>query len=96
AWPAIWLGPDYHAFYAEKIDWMGVLSMYVWIPLFVAIWWGYRRARRSRLVRYDEMDLGPWLNRSVDAVDAAAGARGPGRWAGAGRRVSAPSSGTPS
>ncbi|KWH43180.1 amino acid permease [Burkholderia stagnalis] len=76
---AISLGQDYQAFFAEKIDWMEVLSIYVWIPLFVAIWWGYRRARNSRLVRYDEMDIGPWLNRSVDAVDAAAGAHGPGR-----------------
>jgi lysine-specific permease len=49
-----------------------VLSIYVWIPLFVAIWWAYRRARKSRLVRYEEMEIGPWLTRSVEAVDAAA------------------------
>jgi hypothetical protein len=27
--------------------------------------------RKSRLVRYEEMDIGPWLTRSVEAVDAA-------------------------
>ena len=66
------LGQDYQAFFAARIDWMEVLSIYVWIPLFVAIWWAYRRARKSRLVRYEEMDIGPWLTRSVEAVDAAA------------------------
>ncbi|BAX62321.1 amino acid permease [Burkholderia stabilis] len=69
------LGQDYQAFFAARIDWMEVLSIYVWIPLFVAIWWAYRRARKSRLVRYEEMDIGPWLTRSVEAVDAAADLR---------------------
>ncbi|MGU2443372.1 amino acid permease [Burkholderia cenocepacia] len=70
------LGQDYQAFFAAHIDWMEVLSIYVWIPLFVAIWWAYRRARKSRLVRYEEMDIGPWLTRSVEAVDAAASQHG--------------------
>ncbi|QVN11305.1 amino acid permease [Burkholderia sp. LAS2] len=70
------LGQDYQAFFAARIDWMEVLSIYVWIPLFVAIWWAYRRARKSRLVRYEEMDIGPWLTRSVEAVDAAAAQHG--------------------
>lgn len=65
------LGQDYQAFFATRINWMEVLSIYVWIPLFVAIWWAYRRVRKSRLVRYEEMDIGPWLTRSVEAVDAA-------------------------
>ncbi|EGC98222.1 amino acid permease-associated region, partial [Burkholderia sp. TJI49] len=65
--------------FAPRIDWMEVLSIYVWIPLFVAIWFAYRRVRRSRLVRYEEMDIGPWLTRSVDAVDAAVAQHGPSR-----------------
>ncbi|KWZ31066.1 hypothetical protein [Burkholderia anthina] len=38
-----------------------------------------RRARKSRLVRYEEMDVGPWLTRSGEAVDAAAARHGPPR-----------------
>ncbi|QCP54570.1 amino acid permease [Trinickia violacea] len=58
------LGQDYQAFFASRIDWMEVLSIYVWIPLFVAIWWGYRRRRKSRLVRYEDMEINVWLDRS--------------------------------
>ena len=63
------LGQDYQAFFAARVDWMEVLSIYVWIPLFVAIWWAYRRVRNSRLVPYEEMEIRPWLTRSVEAVD---------------------------
>ncbi|WP_323119706.1 amino acid permease [Burkholderia alba] len=58
------LGQGYQAFFAPRIDWMEVVSTYVWVPLFVVIWLGYRRARRGRLVRYEDMEIAPWLARS--------------------------------
>lgn len=51
------LGQNYAAFAADKIDWAGIVATYVSLPLFLAIWLGYRFKHRSRIVRYEEMDL---------------------------------------
>ncbi|WP_179400765.1 amino acid permease [Burkholderia guangdongensis] len=64
------LGQDYQAFFAKHIDWKEIVSIYVWIPLFVAIWFAYRRIRNSRLVRYEEMEIAPWMNRLAAREDA--------------------------
>ncbi|MFM0208593.1 amino acid permease [Paraburkholderia sediminicola] len=64
------LGQDYQAFFAPRIDWMEVLSIYVWVPLFVVIWLGYRRIRRSGLVRYEDMEIGPWMTRLGERVES--------------------------
>jgi len=49
------LGQNYQAFLAERIDWGGVVSTYVGLPLFFLIWGGYRLVRRSRVVPLQEM-----------------------------------------
>jgi len=51
----ITLGQNYQAFLHDKIDWGGVAATYVGLPLFFAIWLGYRLVRKSRFVRYGDM-----------------------------------------
>jgi lysine-specific permease len=51
----ITLGQNYQAFLADKIDWYAVTATYIGIPLFLAIWLGYRLVRKSRVVKYSEM-----------------------------------------
>lgn len=51
----ITLGQNYQAFLADQIDWGGVIATYIGIPLFLVLWWGYRFAKGSRFVRYEEM-----------------------------------------
>lgn len=60
------LGQDYQAFFAPAINWMEVGTIYVWIPLFVAIWLGYRRIRKGKLVRYEDMEIAPWMARASE------------------------------
>ncbi len=54
---AITLGQNYEAFVGERIDWAGLTATYVSLPLFLAIWWGYRLKHGSRFVRYEEMNV---------------------------------------
>ena len=49
------LGQNYAAFTSGHIDWLGVTATYIGIPLFLAMWWGYRRMRKSRIVAYVDM-----------------------------------------
>lgn len=53
----ITLGQNYQAFLEDKIDWAGVAATYVGIPLFLAIWFGYKIVKRTRFVRYSEMEF---------------------------------------
>ena len=53
----ITLGQNYQAFLADTIDWYGVAATYIGIPLFLIIWFGYKLVRRSRFVRYGEMEF---------------------------------------
>jgi lysine-specific permease len=55
----ITLGQNYQAFFGEKIDWSGLTATYISLPLFLALWWGYRWTHGSRLVRYEDMDVRP-------------------------------------
>ncbi|MCL2309665.1 MAG: amino acid permease [Proteobacteria bacterium] len=51
------LGQNYEGFFAEKIDWLGALATYIGIPLFLVIWWGYKLAKKTRFIRYEEMEF---------------------------------------
>ena len=51
------LGQNYEAFVADKIDLSAVIATYIGIPLFLAIWLGYRWKYKTRVIRYDEIDL---------------------------------------
>ncbi len=53
----ITLGQNYQAFLADKIDWYGVAATYIGLPLFLLIWLGYRLTRKSRFIKYSEMEF---------------------------------------
>ena len=49
------LGQNYQAFLEQRIDWIGVISTYLAIPLFLAFWIGHRLLRKSRWIPYADM-----------------------------------------
>jgi lysine-specific permease len=51
------LGQNYPALTGDTIDWSGLAATYITIPLFLAIWLGYKYRHRSRLVRYADMNV---------------------------------------
>ncbi|EJO35178.1 amino acid permease [Acinetobacter radioresistens] len=53
------LGQNYEAVTGGKIDWIGLLSTYISIPLFLVIWFGYKLKHKTKLVSYKEMDVKP-------------------------------------
>jgi len=53
----ITLGQNYQGFMADRIDWASVAATYIGIPLFLVIWLGYRWKNKTRLIKYDEIDL---------------------------------------
>lgn len=53
----ITLGQNYGAFLQDRIDWTGVVATYIGLPLFLAIWFGYKWTKGSRIVSYQDMDL---------------------------------------
>lgn len=55
----ITLGQNYQAFVGEHVDWAGLVATYITIPLFLAIWLGYRWKNGTRFIRYEDMDIRP-------------------------------------
>ena len=53
----ITLGQNYENFLSDKIDWVGAIATYIGLPLFVAIWMGYKYVKGTRIVSYQEMDI---------------------------------------
>ena len=53
------LGQNYEALIGGKIDWLGLLSTYISIPLFLVIWLGYKWKHKAKLIPYTEMDVKP-------------------------------------
>ncbi|MDR2335377.1 MAG: amino acid permease [Burkholderiaceae bacterium] len=53
----ITLGQNYENFLADKIDWAGVVATYIGLPLFLAIWFGYKWIKGTRIVAYKDMDV---------------------------------------
>ncbi|MEJ4044885.1 amino acid permease [Erwinia sp. SLM-02] len=53
----ITLGQNYQAFLADTIDWYGAAATYIGIPLFLIIWFGFKLTRKTRFVKYSEMDF---------------------------------------
>ncbi|KAA0180491.1 Lysine-specific permease [Cupriavidus sp. H18C1] len=49
------LGQNFQAFLSGNIDWWSVAATYIGIPIFLAIWLGYRWTRKTRFVRYEDM-----------------------------------------
>ncbi|EXG13800.1 amino acid permease [Acinetobacter baumannii] len=53
------LGQNYQAVLGGKIDWIGLLSTYISLPLFLVIWLGYKWKNKTKLIPYDQMDVKP-------------------------------------
>ena len=53
------LGQNYQALLGGSIDWLGLLSTYISIPLFLCIWLGYKWKYKTKLISYQEMDVRP-------------------------------------
>lgn len=51
------LGQNYSAFTGKSIDWNGVLVSYIGLPLFIALWIGYKLIKKSKIVPLHECDL---------------------------------------
>ena len=51
------LGQNYQAVLAG--DWMAVISTYISLPLFLAIWLGYKWKHKTKLIPYEKMDVQP-------------------------------------
>ncbi|SFN31948.1 lysine:proton symporter, AAT family [Izhakiella capsodis] len=54
---AITLGQNYQAFLQARIDWYGVTATYIGIPLFLVLWFGYKLVRKTRFIKYSEMEF---------------------------------------
>ena len=56
----ITLGQNYAALFGPNgVDWLGLAATYISLPLFLAVWLGYRFKHRSRLVKLKDMDVSP-------------------------------------
>jgi lysine-specific permease len=67
------LGQNYQAFLQDRIDWIGVISTYLAIPLFLALWIGHRLVRKSHWIRYEDMRFyGLDLDRAAGVAASAA------------------------
>lgn len=53
----ITLGQNYEAFLQDNIDWNGAIATYIGIPLFLVIMLGYKLVKRTKWVKYENMDF---------------------------------------
>ncbi len=53
------LGQNYSAFTEETIKWYDVAVAYVGIPVFLAFYFGYKIAKKTRIIPLEKVDLGP-------------------------------------
>lgn len=53
----ITLGQNYQAFLADKIDWYGVTATYIGLPLFFIIMFGYKLVKKTKFIKYKDMDF---------------------------------------
>ncbi|MHA6824080.1 amino acid permease [Ralstonia pseudosolanacearum] len=51
----ITLGQNYQAFASGRVDWAEVTATYIGIPIFFAVWLGYRLVRGGGIIRYQDM-----------------------------------------
>ena len=51
------LGQNYSAFTGGTIDWYGVVVSYIGLPLFIALWLGYKIKNKTKIVPLKECDF---------------------------------------
>lgn len=50
-------GQNYQAFTGSHIDWYGILVSYIGLPLFVALWLGYKWKHKTKVVKLADCDF---------------------------------------
>lgn len=53
----ITLGQNYQTFLEDKIDWNGVIATYIGLPIFFLIMLSYKFIKKTKFVRYKDMDF---------------------------------------
>lgn len=51
------LGQNINAMTGPKVDWFGILVSYIGLPIFIAIWLGYKTIKRTRMPRLSECEF---------------------------------------
>ena len=51
------LGQNYSAFIGGTIDWYGVIVSYIGLPLFIALWIGYKIKHKTKVIKLTDCDL---------------------------------------
>jgi lysine-specific permease len=51
------LAQNYQAFTGKVIDWQGIIVSYIGIPVFLAVWLGYKFIKKTKVVPLNEVDL---------------------------------------
>ncbi len=51
------VGQNYSAFSLGSIDWYGIAVSYIGIPLFIALWLGYKIKHKTKIVPLEECDV---------------------------------------
>ncbi|WP_269671004.1 amino acid permease [Paenibacillus sp. 481] len=48
------IGQNFQAFIGDAIDWKGLIMTYIGLPLFLAVWLGYKLKHRTKLIPLEE------------------------------------------
>ncbi|SOC23313.1 lysine:proton symporter (AAT family) [Ureibacillus xyleni] len=51
------IGQNYTAILGDSVDWYGIAVSYIGIPLFIALWVGYKIKHKTKVVPLEECDL---------------------------------------
>jgi len=66
------LGQNYGALLGDEIDWAGLTATYIGLALFLLIWLAHRLIKKSRFVRFDEMNFSMIRDKSASYRPATA------------------------
>lgn len=61
------LGQNYSAFTQGQIDWNGAIISYIGLPLFIAVWLGYKFVKKTQVVPLKQCDFSTEKNKRVCA-----------------------------
>lgn len=50
-------GQNYAAFMGDQIDWQGILVSYIGLPLFLALYIGYKLIKKTKSIKAEEADI---------------------------------------
>lgn len=59
-------GQGLWAFSGDSVDWLGILVSYIGIPLFLILYFGYKFAKKTKLVKPEEADLSKGYAKKID------------------------------